>query len=79
MPAFDISIKYVAPMYRLRVKEPDGSISVYGGRSVEEVRGKLHASRDSLIEILRTKGEVVPEWEEDLRLEVDAKCRQLVS
>jgi|2_EtaG_2_1085320.scaffolds.fasta_scaffold58027_2 hypothetical protein len=71
MENIKVSIKYAAPMFRIRIEEPDGSISVYGGRSVEEARTKLVAGRKRLAELLSKQGLTPDPWESDLLNKVD--------
>ena len=58
-------------MFRIRVEEPDGSIAVYGGRSIDEAVKKLKAARTSLRKILLQQGLAPDPWEDDLIAKVD--------
>ncbi len=71
MDDIKVSIKYAAPMFRIRVVEPDGAISVYGGRSVEEAHRKLLAGRERLSKILVGQGESPQSWESALIAKVN--------
>ena len=79
MENLEVSVKFVDPMFRIRIKEPDGSISVYGGRSVEEAANKLRAARAQLAKILAAKGLEPDPWETELLQKVDSHVSKLCS
>ena len=79
MENLEVSIQFVDPMFRIRIKEPDGSISVYGGRSVEEAVTKLKAARAQLARLLSTKGLPPDPWEQELLQKVDSHVSELCS
>ena len=66
-----VSIRFVDPMFRIRVEEPDGTVNVYGGRSIQEASKKLKDSRALLQGILLGQGLDADPWELDLLKEVD--------
>ena len=70
-----VSIRYVAPMFRIRIEEPDGNISVYGGRSATEALTKLKAAREQLKVILAAQGLLPDPWEADLLSKVEQHVR----
>lgn len=77
--SLEVSIRFVDPMYRIRIKEPDGQISVYGGRSIDEALQKLKAARSQLAEILALQGLNPDPWEADLLREVESHVSEFYS